>query len=187
MTSHCCCVWSRIWKIILFFRDSIKVNKCVRAFKVSSKINRSLRYPKSRISFPPLWYPIADSAFGKKQMLEGRMCPKTNLRTKIHGISLSDFLRPKPPLTPARQNDVASISPGPTVKSAKIFNAKKIVLVLSDASGYDLSHQRDEFSNSWRICQLFECSLDMLVSSIPGTHIYIYICICTVYGINVCV
>jgi len=60
----------------------------------------------------------------------------------------SDFLRPKPPLTPARQNDVASVSPEPTVKSAKIFNAKKIVLVLSDASGYDLSHQRDEFSNS---------------------------------------
>lgn len=43
--------------------------------------------------------------------------------------------KPKPPLTPARQNDVASVSPEPTVKSAKIFNAKKIVLVLSDASG----------------------------------------------------
>lgn len=101
----------------------------------------------------------------------------------------SDFLRPKPPLTPARQNDVASVSPEPTVKSAKIFNAKKIVLVLSDASGYDLSHQRDEFSNSWRCLTVVWILLDIF-GAFDSRHQYIYIYtvyICTVYMVYMCV
>lgn len=103
----------------------------------------------------------------------------------------SDFLRPKPPLTPARQNDVASVSPEPTVKSAKIFNAKKIVLVLSDASGYDLSHQRDEFSNSWRCLTVVWILLDIF-GAFDSRHQYIYISIytvyiCTVYMVYMCV
>ena len=46
------------------------------------------------------------------------------------------WLQPRPkPLTPARQNDVA-VRTAPSTVSA--VSAKKIVLVLSDASGYDL-------------------------------------------------
>ena len=55
--------------------------------------------------------------------------------------------RPKP-LTPARQNDVA-VRTAPSTVSA--VSAKKIVLVLSDASGYDLRSE----SNSEACCLNF--------------------------------
>lgn len=189
MTSHCCCVWSKYLKNSSFFFGilSKSTNACVRL--VSSRINRSLRYPKSRISFPPLWFVNRDSAFGKKQMLEGRMFPKKTLRTKIPwnfvGRIFWGLSRPWP-----LQGKMTS----PAFRRSQRWNRRKFLTprrscwcsqmpVAMTSAISEMSFQTVE--DAW---QLFEFCWIFLVPSIPGTNIYIYtVYICTVYMVYMCV
>ena len=195
MTSHCCCVWSKYLKNSSFFFGilSKSTNACVRL--VSSRINRSLRYPKSRISFPPLWFVNRDSAFGKKQMLEGRMFPKKNPPHKIPwnfvGRIFWGLSRPWP-----LQGKMTS----PAFRRSQRWNRRKFLTprrscwcsqmpVAMTSAISEMSFQTVE--DAW---QLFEFCWIFLVPSIPGTNIYIYIYIyiyCVymycIHGIHVCV